>query len=73
MGFVFFLQADTIKVLWSYGEKDPIFDKMTGHGTNRGAKPLHLMAPMARRPLHYRDNRQWDVTVQNVSIYTKLT
>lgn len=63
----FLLQADTIKVLWSYGDKDPIFDQMKGHGINRGAKSMHLMSPMARRPPHNRDLRQWDVTVKNVS------
>lgn len=34
---------------------------------NRGVKSLHLMAPMARKPLHNRDVRQWDLTVKNVS------
>lgn len=42
---------------------------MKGHGVNRGFKPLHLMAPMSRKPLHNRDVRQWDVTVKNVSIF----
>lgn len=65
--FLFLFQADTIKILWSYGDKDPIFDEMKGHGINRGVKSLHLMAPMARKPLHNRDVRQWDLTVKNVS------
>ncbi|KAJ6646050.1 MOXD1 like 1 [Pseudolycoriella hygida] len=65
-------KADTIKVLWSYGDKDPIFDEMKGHGVNRGVKSLHLMAPMARKPLHNRDVRQWDLTVKNVTIESDM-
>lgn len=54
-------------MLWSYGEKDPVFEELKGHGMNRGSKSIHLMAPMARRPIHNRDIRSWDVTVKNVS------
>lgn len=61
-----------MKVLWSYGELDPIYDKTSGHGANRGVRSLHLMAPMARRPSSNRDVRQWDVTVRNVRIDSKI-
>ena len=64
------LQTDTIKVLWSFGDTDPIHGNLKGHGKNRGSKPLHLLGPMFRKPHGLNRNRQdiqkWDVTVQNV-------
>lgn len=62
-------QTDTIKVLWSYGDRDPVHGDFKGHGPhNRGVRTLHLMEPMFKKPSHARDLRQWDVTVRNVSI-----
>lgn len=63
-------QTDTIKVLWAYGDRDPVHGDFKGHGPhNRGVRTLHLMEPMFKKPSHARDVRQWDVTVRNVSTY----
>ncbi|KNC32203.1 MOXD1-like protein 1, partial [Lucilia cuprina] len=66
------LQSDTIKVLWSFGDTDPIHGNLKGHGKNRGSKPLHLLGPMFRKPhtvnRNHQDVQKWDVTVQNVTI-----
>lgn len=72
--FLFFLfeQSDTMKVLWSFGDTDPIHGNLKGHGSNRGAKPLHLLNPLFRKPTHNRDIKQWDVTVKNVSRRNKI-
>ncbi|KAH8260736.1 hypothetical protein KR038_008774 [Drosophila bunnanda] len=68
--------TDTVKILWSFGEIDPNYDSLTGHGNNRGVKSLHLLSPMftqnSRDP-HTRKNkksetRNWDITVNNVTI-----
>lgn len=67
----FLFQTDTIKVLWSYGDRDPVHGDFKGHGPhNRGFRTLHLMEPMFKKPNHARDLRQWDVTVRNVSRIT---
>lgn len=67
--FKFYLQADTLKVLWSFGHHDPIQDgsSFSGkHGVNRGVKSLHLLGPLFKKPISRNDVRQWDVTVNNV-------
>lgn len=67
--FVFYFQTNTIKVLWSFGDKDPIHGDIKGHDGNRGVKSLYLMSPLFKKPLKNNiDIRQWDVTVKNVSI-----
>lgn len=63
---------DTIKVLWSFGEKDPIHGNLKGHGTNRGVKSLHLLEPMFRKPTNRNEIKQWDVTVRNVSLRLRV-
>jgi hypothetical protein len=73
--FLSFNQHDTIKVLWSYGDKDPIDGIMDikGHGKNRGVKPMHLVGPLFKKPNHHNDDiKQWDVTVKNVSMLMEL-
>uniref|UniRef100_B4MQU2 GK21375 n=2 Tax=Drosophila willistoni TaxID=7260 RepID=B4MQU2_DROWI len=66
---------DTIKVLWSYGDTDPIHGSLKGHGQNRGVKSLHLLAPLFHKhPNHAPHStdkspvNKWDVTVNNVTI-----
>ncbi|CAD7088046.1 unnamed protein product [Hermetia illucens] len=63
---------DTIKVLWSFGEKDPIHGNLKGHGTNRGVKSLHLLEPMFRKPTNRNEIKQWDVTVRNVTVDSNM-
>ncbi|XP_049547177.1 MOXD1 homolog 1 [Anopheles darlingi] len=61
--------ADTMKVLWSYGDRDPVAGSLKGHSKNRGARSIHFLGPQFRRPTDQREDlRQWDVTVKNVSI-----
>lgn len=66
---IFFFQSDSIKVLWSYGERDPIHGNIKGHSKNRGWKNMHLLGPHFRKPVQ-KDGaiQQWDVTVKNVRI-----
>lgn len=61
-------QSDSIKVLWSYGEKDPV-GNVKGHNKNRGWKNMHLLGPHFKKPSLQKDKtiQQWDVTVKNVS------
>lgn len=59
-------QVDTVKVLWTFGERDPIYGDLKGHGKNRGYKSLNLLGPMFRKEANP-DTHKWDVTVQNVS------
>ncbi|XP_037953331.1 MOXD1 homolog 1 [Teleopsis dalmanni] len=69
------LSSDTIKVLWSFGDTDPIHGNLKGHAQNRGWKSLHLLGPMFRKSVSptltqrsHADVHKWDVTVQNVTI-----
>uniref|UniRef100_A0A453Z062 DOMON domain-containing protein n=1 Tax=Anopheles gambiae TaxID=7165 RepID=A0A453Z062_ANOGA len=67
--------SDTMKILWSYGDRDPVAGSLKGHSGNRGARSIHFLGPMFRRPadaLQRDDLRQWDVTVKNVSIDTSM-
>lgn len=64
-----FKQTDTVKVLWTFGETDPIYGDLKGHGKNRGYKSLNLLGPMFRKEVNT-DTHKWDVTVQNVSKHT---
>ncbi|XP_073844167.1 MOXD1 homolog 1 [Musca autumnalis] len=80
------LGTDTIKVLWAFGDTDPIHGNLKGHGKNRGFKPLHLLGPMFRKnhgssssssssttaARHQQDTQKWDVTVQNVTIDSSM-
>nr|XP_036230713.1 MOXD1 homolog 1 [Bactrocera oleae] len=61
------LGVDTVKVLWTFGERDPIYGDLKGHGKNRGYKSLNLLGPMFRKEANP-DTHKWDVTVQNVTI-----
>lgn len=64
-----------MKILWSYGDRDPVAGSLKGHSGNRGARSIHFLGPMFRRPadaLQRDDLRQWDVTVKNVSIDTSM-
>lgn len=66
-------QGNTIKLLWTYADKDPIYGNLKWHGTFSGVRSIHLLTPLWKKPnaAHNRDIRQWDVTVKNVS-KTKL-
>uniref|UniRef100_A0A1I8PU30 DOMON domain-containing protein n=1 Tax=Stomoxys calcitrans TaxID=35570 RepID=A0A1I8PU30_STOCA len=73
------LGTDTIKVLWAFGDTDPIHGNLKGHGKNRGFKPLHLLGPMFRKShvtssttRRQPDIQKWDVTVQNVTIESSM-
>lgn len=69
--FGFCLQGNTMKLLWTYGEKDPDFANLKWHGTFSGVRSIHMLTPMWKKPTHAsnsRDTRQWDVTVKNVSV-----
>lgn len=69
--FGFCLQGNTMKLLWTYGEKDPDFANLKWHGTFSGVRSIHMLTPMWKKPTHAsnsRDARQWDVTVTNVSV-----
>lgn len=61
---------DTIKVLWSFGNVDPIHGNLDGHGQNRGAKSLHLLNPVFRKQsiTNNKETHQWDITVNNVTV-----
>lgn len=68
--FGFCLQGNTMKLLWTYGEKDPDYSNLKWHGTFSGVRSIHMLTPMWKKPNHganSRDARQWDVTVKNVS------
>lgn len=61
-----------MKLLWTYADKDPIYGQLKWHGTFSGARPIHLLGPLWKKPSsshnpNNRDIRQWDVTVKNVS------
>lgn len=68
------LQSDTIKILWTFGEKDPVYGDLKWHGAHSGARSIHLISPLWKKPNFNhnnanRDIRQWDVAVKNVSTY----
>lgn len=68
-------QSDTIKILWTFGEKDPVYGNLKWHGTHGGARSIHLISPLWKKPNFNhnnanRDIRQWDVAVKNVSTRT---
>lgn len=65
-------QGNTMKLLWTYADKDPIYGHLKWHGTFSGVRPIHLLSPLWKKPNpshnpNNRDIRQWDVTVKNVS------
>uniref|UniRef100_A0A336L841 CSON004817 protein n=1 Tax=Culicoides sonorensis TaxID=179676 RepID=A0A336L841_CULSO len=63
------ITSDSIKVLWSYGEQDPIHGNHKGHNKNRGWKNMHLLGPHFKKSVQ-KDAliQQWDVTVKNITI-----
>ncbi|KAH8234531.1 hypothetical protein KR032_008225 [Drosophila birchii] len=72
--------TDTIKILWSFGDMDPSYKSLTGHGKNRGAKSLKLLSPMFTqysRDSYTRKNTKseinnWDITVNNVTVESAM-
>ncbi|XP_022225581.2 MOXD1 homolog 1 isoform X1 [Drosophila obscura] len=70
------LTRDTLKVLWSFGDTDPVYGSLKGHGRNRGEKSLHLLSPMFQKNSVHTYGattessavNKWDVTVNNVTI-----
>lgn len=64
-----FLQGNTMKLMWTYGEKDPVYGHLKWHGTFSGVRSMHMLTPMWKKPNHgsnSRETSQWDVTVKNV-------
>lgn len=69
---IFYSQGNTMKLLWTYADKDPVYGHLKWHGVFSGVRPIHMLAPLWKKPnpshnLNNRDMRQWDVTVKNVS------
>ncbi|BFG03078.1 MOXD1 homolog 1 [Drosophila madeirensis] len=64
------LTGDTLKLIWSFGDTDPVYGSLKGHGRNRGEKSLHLLSPMFQKHSGETDSSdsKWDVTVNNVTI-----
>lgn len=65
-------QGNTMKLLWTYADKDPVYGHLKWHGTFSGARSIHMLTPLWKKPnpshnANNRDTRQWDVTVKNVS------
>lgn len=65
------LQGNTIKLFWTYADKDPVYGNLKWFGTFSGVRSIHLLTPLWKKPNvgHNRDIRQWDVTVKNVSAF----
>ncbi|XP_030383547.1 MOXD1 homolog 1 [Scaptodrosophila lebanonensis] len=73
------INGDTIKVLWSFGDTDPIHGNLKGHGRNRGVKPLHLLSPLFEKSAAIlqpttgkRETHKWDISMQNVTIESSM-
>lgn len=67
-----YLQSNTMKLLWTYADKDPVYGHLKWHGVFSGVRPIHMLTPLWKKPnpshnSNNRDTRQWDVTVKNVS------
>lgn len=65
-------QGNTMKLLWTYNDKDPVYGHLKWHGTFSGVRSIHMLTPLWKKPsashnANNRDTRQWDVTVKNVS------
>lgn len=61
-------------MLWTYAEKDPIYSNLKWQGTFSGARSIHMLSPLWKKPnfshnANNRETRQWDVTVKNVSCF----
>lgn len=66
------MQSNTLKLLWTYSDKDPEFGHLKWYGSFSGVRPIHLLSPLWKKPnfghtSNGRDVRPWDVTVKNVS------
>ncbi|KAH8372725.1 hypothetical protein KR009_004044 [Drosophila setifemur] len=67
------LTADSFKILWSFGDEDPVHGSLDriGHGQNRGFKSMHLYSPMFQKNSVIKDEsaiQKWDITVNNVTV-----
>nr|XP_041631596.1 MOXD1 homolog 1 isoform X2 [Drosophila kikkawai]XP_041631597.1 MOXD1 homolog 1 isoform X2 [Drosophila kikkawai] len=68
--------TDTLKILWSFGDMDPNYESLKGHGKNRGVKSLHLLSPKftqnSRDPYTRKIKNSeisiWDITVNNITV-----
>ncbi|XP_055310996.1 MOXD1 homolog 1 [Sitodiplosis mosellana] len=71
------ITGNTMKLLWTYNDKDPVYGHLKWHGTFSGVRSIHMLTPLWKKPspshnANNRDTRQWDVTVKNITIETDM-
>ncbi|XP_045124485.1 DBH-like monooxygenase protein 1 [Portunus trituberculatus] len=62
------LSDDTVRVIWAYGDEDPIHEMDMKHHVERGTKSMYLREPKFRRPSMTDDIKAWDIRAPNVSV-----
>ncbi|KAH8272039.1 hypothetical protein KR018_007398 [Drosophila ironensis] len=63
--------VESLKVIWAFGDRDPIHGNLRGHGQNRGFKSMHLFSSSFQKDsilMNGQGNKKWDITVTNVTV-----
>ena len=70
MSVLYFSQANTARVIFSWGVLDPVTLLPQYHGTtNRGAVSLDLLGGLVNKPTLPADARNLTLTIKNVSMH----
>lgn len=64
----FQLSGDTVRVIWSYSDEDPVTEYVMKRHTHRGTKSIFLQEPRYSLPQFGDDVRNWDIRVNNLSV-----
>ncbi|XP_063889884.1 DBH-like monooxygenase protein 1 [Scylla paramamosain] len=62
------LSDDTVRVIWAYGEEDPLDTMDMKRHVERGTKSVYLREPRFTRPAVTEDIKTWDIRSPNVSV-----
>ncbi|XP_050717468.1 DBH-like monooxygenase protein 1 isoform X2 [Eriocheir sinensis] len=62
------LSGDTMKVIWAFGEEDPVDEMVMERHAQRGVKSIYLKEPGFASPPLTEDIEAWDIRAPNVSL-----
>ncbi|XP_050703630.1 MOXD1 homolog 1-like [Eriocheir sinensis] len=62
------LSGDTMKIIWAFGEEDPVDEMVMERHAQRGVKSIYLKEPSFALPPLTEDIEAWDIRAPNVSL-----
>ena len=62
-------QGDTMRMIWAYGEDDPVDDMTMDRHVERGTKSIYLKEPRFTPPTDTEDIKTWDILAPNVGTH----